>query len=140
MSVCYIMGFVLIASTSRCAAWNQEAHWPPEDTVSQVEGCPGETGRRTCGTRPRRGAGSASRCPLGHSPAWQLCPSRGRVGRVIGFLLVCADAEQGPPGDSPRKAARGHVFGNPSCTRTAGRPWVGLLTLLNLTVLRGEVD
>ena len=125
MSVCYIMGFVLIASTSRCAAWNQEAHWPPEDTVSQVEGCPGETGRRMCGTRPGRGAGSASRCPLGHSPAWQLCPGRGWVGRVIGFPLVCADAEQGSPGDSPRKVARGSRVWEPElhqdCWATLGR-------------------
>lgn len=70
MSVCYIMGFVLIVSTSRCAAWNQEAHWPPEDTVSQAESCPGERqGRAELGMGEEPGA---LLLPTGRSPALQL--------------------------------------------------------------------
>lgn len=96
MSVCYIMGFVLIASTSRCAAWNQEAHWPPEDTVSQAESCPGgETW--TCRIRDGRGA----RCLL--AAHWALtCPAavpglKGREGVPAPFFsaLTLSRGSQG---------------------------------------------
>jgi hypothetical protein len=62
MSVCYIMGFVLIASTSRCAGWNQEAHWPPEDTASQAECCPGE--KEDCMHMQNQGWDASWRCLL----------------------------------------------------------------------------
>lgn len=83
MSVCYIMGFVLIASTSRCAAWNQEAHWPPGDTVSQAESGPGE--RADVHADPGMGERlvGSPRGPLGRSPAQWLSSDWGSEGGVL---------------------------------------------------------
>lgn len=94
MAVCYIMGFVLIASTSRCAGWNQEAHWPPEDTVSQAECCPGEEDDRTCRTRDGRQAGGAWSSPTGPLGRPATVPGlRDGVGDMVSSYQP--DSEQG---------------------------------------------
>lgn len=105
MSICYIMGFVLIASTSRCAAWNQEAHWPPEDTASQAESRRGRGERPgTCRSRPGEELAGPPRRPLGRSPAWQLPLTRGWTGAP-------AASEQRPRGQSQERSRRGGGLG-----------------------------
>lgn len=121
MSVCYIMGFVLIASTSRCAGWNQEAHRPPEDAASQAECYPGEKDDRACRVRDWRQAGrGAFSLPPGTTDSPSNCPRTEGSGRGHRFLFVSLTLSRIPQ-ETVRMVARKESTWNP------GLCWVFLV-------------